>query len=161
MGQHKKWAEIKENLIQPDALAALNDIVSMLEVPHQAQELVSSEKTPTLSIAFPTYEQMVENWAEQKKLLPFLGPFIDTGINEIRRYAELCRRNKVYALAMSTSTALQSIFPALTGLFSVLNPTMKTSWMEKYWGLDAVKRARKWTEQAVCHPNTTHPNLEY
>ncbi|KAG2076651.1 hypothetical protein BDR04DRAFT_1204782 [Suillus decipiens] len=44
----------------------LHDIHQIIEVPHAAQELLTSEHTPTLSMALPTYELLQTKWTKLK-----------------------------------------------------------------------------------------------
>ena len=43
-------------------LNILRDIYQVLKVPHAAQELLSAERTPTLSLALPVYEILIDTW---------------------------------------------------------------------------------------------------
>jgi hypothetical protein len=89
-------------LLSEDVFIVLLDILDVLEVPHQAQELVSSERTPTLSIALPAYEKICEMWQNQRLVKLFLAPYITTGIEKITEYVLKSRANPMYRIAMST-----------------------------------------------------------
>jgi hypothetical protein len=103
MSEHPSWTELGPALLQPDVHNALIDILSVIEIPNDAQQLVSAEKTPTLSITIPTYETLIGTWELQAKsiALCFLRPFIRQGVEDMQHYMGAARSNKVYALAMS------------------------------------------------------------
>lgn len=82
-------------------MKVLIDIVEIIRVPHKTQELVSAEKTPTLSIALPAYEFLVLNWQQLQHDMPSFAPFIQKGIDKVTHYVLKSRQTKVYALAIS------------------------------------------------------------
>lgn len=40
----------------------LNDVLKVLDLTHQTQELLSSDKTPTLAFALPVYHALIHQW---------------------------------------------------------------------------------------------------
>lgn len=84
----------------------------MLEVAHSAQELLSAEKTPTLSVALPAYEIMVENLIMLQATIPELAHYIGVAIAKLQQYIALGRKSRIYALAMSKHSVVSS-FPRL------------------------------------------------
>ena len=50
-----KYDEIAHLALDDDTIRVLVDIRRFLYIPHVVQELVSAEKTPTLSIVLPMY----------------------------------------------------------------------------------------------------------
>jgi hypothetical protein len=99
-GNTNTIAEVCRHLLTPAQLDALDNIAEILLVPHQAQELMSAEKTPTLSMALPLYELLIKRWTLMKIEKPLYAPFIDIGIKKIVEYVELSRKSKIYALAI-------------------------------------------------------------
>lgn len=81
-----KNADISHHLLSEDEFDVLQDIHQVLEIPHVAQELLSAEKTPTLSMALPAYETLIELWKGQQKKIPELEYFIGIGIAKIEEY---------------------------------------------------------------------------
>jgi len=79
----------------------LYDISSILERPHATQELLSAEKTPTLPMALPAYELLLESWRNLQPVIPELSYYIGVGIEKIEEYVTKGRKSRVYALAMS------------------------------------------------------------
>ena len=96
-------------LFRPKEYEALHHIHQILEIPHKCQELLATEKTPTLSLALPTYEALVSMWKELAKEIPELSHYIGLGISKIMEYVSKGRRSRIYALAMSTMNSL--VFP--------------------------------------------------
>lgn len=92
-------------LFTPKPLIVLGDIHEILNLPHLCQELMASEKTPTLSMALPVYEQLVVNWRILANKRPELKHYINIGIEKIMEYMAKGRRTRVYALAMSMFTS--------------------------------------------------------
>ena len=78
----------------------LQDIHQILEVPHTAQELLSAECTPTLSLSLPVYEILIEQWKLLRVTIPELAHYIDIGIAKLKEYIGQARKSQIYALAM-------------------------------------------------------------
>ncbi|KAG8986201.1 hypothetical protein FRB94_003037 [Tulasnella sp. JGI-2019a] len=79
-------------------LWVLNDIVEILRIPYLAQEVLSSEHTPTLSIALPTYKLMLSGWWNLEKKFPNLKPAIQARLSKIEDYVAKARKSKIYTL---------------------------------------------------------------
>lgn len=82
-------------------LEALNDIIDILDTPHSAQQALSHEQAPTLSMALPAFELMLTGLKAKKAKYPRLSHAIEAGIEKLEDYIQKARQNKVYALAMS------------------------------------------------------------
>ena len=87
-------------LLSSDERKVLRDIYFILRLPHRAQEILSSEHTPTTSHALPIYETLIKSWERLKGLLPHLSGYIDVGIKKIREYLSLSRRTQIYAFSL-------------------------------------------------------------
>lgn len=81
-------------------LEQLINIHQILSIPHRAQELLSAEKTPTLSHVLPVFEALVQKFKELEDVFPELQHAIKEGTRKIEEYANKSRKNNVYALAM-------------------------------------------------------------
>ncbi|EUC59400.1 hypothetical protein RSOL_313270, partial [Rhizoctonia solani AG-3 Rhs1AP] len=103
------------NGVRPSARSSLMDILSVLSVVHSAQELLSAEKTPTLSLAFPVYESVVQAWLDLGPKIPELGTAIGAGIGKIREYVNRTKGARVHTLAM------------------VINPAIKFDFIHRWW----------------------------
>jgi len=79
----------------------LTDLYDILKLPHATQELLSAEKTPTLSFALPAFEILIDSLLQKQKVIPELSHFIGVGIFKIVEYSRKCRQSRVYALALS------------------------------------------------------------
>jgi hypothetical protein len=79
----------------------LTDLHEILKLPHTTQELLSAEKTPTLSFALPAFEILVDSLLQKQKVIPELSHFIGVGISKIIEYSRKCRQSRIYALVLS------------------------------------------------------------
>ncbi|KAG8729906.1 hypothetical protein FRC10_003305 [Ceratobasidium sp. 414] len=93
----------------------LQDILSVLRVAHNAQELLSAEKTPTLALAFPIYEAVIEHWEKLCAVIPELSHSITCGILKLQEYVTRTQDAPVHALAMA------------------INPSLKLDWIKEHW----------------------------
>ncbi|KAJ7721832.1 hypothetical protein DFH07DRAFT_867753 [Mycena maculata] len=98
---HPQQTQIAHLLFTTPQYQLLHDIQTILAVPHAAQELLSAEKTPTLSAALPAFEILLESWIDLQTKLPMLSHYIGVGIVKIQEYAAKGRKTRAYALAMS------------------------------------------------------------
>jgi hypothetical protein len=89
------------HLFKPTEYEVLHHIHQILELPHKCQELLATEKTPTLTLAVPIYEALVVMWKELAKAIPELSHYIGLGIAKIMEYVLKGRQSRIYALAMS------------------------------------------------------------
>src|SRR4051812_31592561 len=79
----------------------LNDILKVLDIAHQTQELLSSNKTPTLSFALPLYHALIDQWQGLRSALPALSHAIDAGIRKIESYIVKACSSPVHIVAMA------------------------------------------------------------
>ena len=79
----------------------LRDIHQIIEVPHTAQELLSSERTPTLSMALPAYELLERKWTQLQSTIWELSHYIGVGIDKLKQYVNEGRKTRIYAFSMS------------------------------------------------------------
>lgn len=95
-------------------LKVLQDIHDLLALPHQIQELLSTERTPTLALVLPAYEKMIVGLRNMQKTKRFkkLSHAIDAAATKLETYFAKIRKTRIIALAMG-------VFLSLT---SVLNP---------------------------------------
>ncbi|KDN38535.1 hypothetical protein RSAG8_09424, partial [Rhizoctonia solani AG-8 WAC10335] len=111
-----KNKEIFSDLIMSDLeFKVLQDILVCLNVPHSAQELLSAEQTPSLSLAFPVYDQLIYSWRQVGKRL---GPYeyaIECGVAKIEEYVARSRSSPIHIIAM------------------VMNPCIKYTYVDARW----------------------------
>lgn len=105
----------------------MTHIREILYVFHRAQELLSSERTPTLSLALPAYEILLQilRLYISRNIYPHLNFALTAAITKLEKYVELARQNTCYGLSM------------------LLNPTSKMAWMEKHWTKSEVDACRQ------------------
>ncbi|KAK6996343.1 ribonuclease H-like domain-containing protein [Favolaschia claudopus] len=115
-------------LFSEEQFQVLNDIQLILSLPHLAQELLSAEKTPTLSMALPAFELLLLNWLCLMEELPELAHYIGVGVHKIQEYVHKGRKSRIYALAMSTFQSIHCLH------FSI----------EEHWPREDAVQAEKW-----------------
>ncbi|KZV73488.1 hypothetical protein PENSPDRAFT_602738 [Peniophora sp. CONT] len=111
----------------------LDDIRHFLLYPHKVQELVSGEKTPTLSVVLPAYEELLSalRSASTSGRLIRLQKAVNVSIEKLETYLHKARRNPVYVLAMA------------------LNPMYKLEWMRNNWSAEDYQAARTTLRDAL------------
>ncbi|PBK81196.1 hypothetical protein ARMGADRAFT_948624, partial [Armillaria gallica] len=72
-------------------------------VPHQFQEQLSAEKTPTLCNMLPAFEAVSVLWKAQKDECPLLSYAINSDLQKLSEYKELTFNVPAYMLAMGMS----------------------------------------------------------
>ncbi|KAJ7120735.1 hypothetical protein C8R43DRAFT_1090881 [Mycena crocata] len=100
-----KQGEISWHRLSPITLQVLTDIRRFLQIPHIVQEIVSAEKTPTLSIVLPMYEKLILMLKDLAKQLDVLSLGINATIEKLEEYLNMSRRTRMYALAMAALAA--------------------------------------------------------
>ena len=96
-------SDLSDSLFNEHEISVLMDIHQVLEVAHKAQELLSAERTPTLSIALPAYELIIAKWKDLQQVIPELKSFIGQGIRKLKEYMSETRKTRMYAHAMGES----------------------------------------------------------
>lgn len=110
----------------------LQDLSAVLSVLHHAQQLLSAERTPTIALALPVYEAIIQALRRLRSVFPELEHAITPGISKIEDYVEKTRDVPVYALAMA------------------INPALKFEWMRKHWSALERERAVIAVKDRVC-----------
>lgn len=94
-------SDIAHHLLLPDQKSVLTHIYEIFDFPHRAQQVVSHENTPTVSIAMPAYALLVDAWKALRYDLPELQHYIDFGVTKVEEYVFKSRKSRIFALAMS------------------------------------------------------------
>ncbi|KAF5375571.1 hypothetical protein D9615_009215 [Tricholomella constricta] len=115
MLEKPKYTELQNLLLDDMQLRVLNDIRSFLYVFHTVQEVVSADKTPTLSVVLPLYEQLISMLRDLKRSIPNLAHVISASQDKLEEYLSKSRKTRIYSLAM------------------LINPTIKLQWAEMHW----------------------------
>ena len=105
----------------------LRDIHQIIEVPHMAQELLSSERTPTLSMTLPAYGLLTSKWTQLQSTIWELSHYIGVGLEAVHQQ----RTKNTYIWAFDEQVfSLLNMAPVLT--FSGPNYSCQhTSWHRK------------------------------
>ncbi|KAJ7894679.1 ribonuclease H-like domain-containing protein [Mycena olivaceomarginata] len=92
--------EIAHHSFDAMTLRVLSDIRRFLEVFHVVQEIVSAQKTPTLSMVLPLYENLIVMLRNLATDLDEISHAIEASIRKLEDYLSLSRRTRMYSLAM-------------------------------------------------------------
>ncbi|KAF5346326.1 hypothetical protein D9758_011523 [Tetrapyrgos nigripes] len=96
----------------------------VLKAFHVSQQIVSMQKTPTLSAALPAYESLLSNLKTLKTVYPYLSHMLMASIVKIEEYVDKARSTHMYSFAM------------------FVNPVSKTSWIEREWPAEQSEAAK-------------------
>jgi hypothetical protein len=110
----------------------LQDILTILNIAYEVQELLSSEQTPTLSLTFPLYDSLLNNWRAAIKLFPEYESAILAGIGKIEDYVLQSRSSPIHVLVM------------------VLDPSIKYGYIDTHWEPEEQATARTIVQNFVC-----------
>ncbi|QRW00609.1 hAT family dimerization protein [Ceratobasidium sp. AG-Ba] len=116
--------EMQIPVISQRQYEVLHDLLNVLAVLHSAQELLSAERTPTLSLALPVYEGLIQALKDCKIAFPVLQHAVESGIQKLEAYVAKTRGSPVYAYSMA------------------VNPCMKFRWIDQHWDRIARNTAR-------------------
>ena len=99
---HLRLRQVTLNLLQ--------DIREFLQAPHLVQEILSAQKTPTLSMALPGYEKLLVLLRLLKRKLWRIEHGIDASISKIEEYLQKARgENDVYVVAIGAPFTRHSV----------------------------------------------------
>jgi hypothetical protein len=114
------------------------------------QQQLSSEKTPTLCDAIPSFERLIKVWEDDQHQHPETSDIVQAGIDKLEGYSEQISDIPAYVLAMSSQFSLGFSVSLLTINSIVLNPSIKLGWLNKYMP-EKVAWAKKLLLQEVSH----------
>lgn len=75
-------------------------IREVVEIPHLAQELLSSDRTPTLAFSLPVFNKLITQWELKQQEFPLLSAPIQVGITKLKEYIAKTRESRIYAFAI-------------------------------------------------------------
>ena len=155
-----KHETLQHHALSKAQLKVLQDICEFLSYPHEVQQAVSAEKTPTLTHVLPLYEKLA--------LLYRLA---------VQKLPELCGARKAWQifkadmdnarLCLGNEYVRQFIlsFHIFICPFVVLNPTVGFKWMEENWTPEECTATKKVVIDAVstkittkCHQSDCNPS---
>ncbi|EDR13320.1 uncharacterized protein LACBIDRAFT_309052 [Laccaria bicolor S238N-H82] len=123
--------DLSSHLLPDNEINVLCHIHQILEIPHTAQELLSGELTPSLSMALPAYEDLLTKWKGLQMTIPELQHYINVRITKLEEYIGRARKTCIYVHAM------------------VVNPAMKFDWIKKNQLEEDYQNARQWVLESM------------
>jgi len=86
-------------------VCVVRHIREVVEIPHLAQEVLSTDRTPTLAFSLPIYDTIVRQWESKQQQYPLLAPAIQVGIAKLQGYITKAQESQIYAFAIGTRNA--------------------------------------------------------
>lgn len=96
-----KHARLRSHKLNAAQLHVLSNICDFLHSVHLVQEVLSAEKTPTLLMVIPTFENLVELLQLLRESLPKIAHSIIASIQKLTKYMLKACKTHIYLLAMS------------------------------------------------------------
>ena len=90
---------LEVRLTRPTGFLSTN----LSQVPHCAQQMMSSKHTPLLGNVVPTFEMFIAQWKALGEQLPRCAPYIDAGLECARKYYKRMGKTRAYTIAMRKS----------------------------------------------------------
>ncbi|QRW11789.1 AC9 transposase [Ceratobasidium sp. AG-Ba] len=109
----------------------LQGISTILTIAQRAESLLSAERTPTLSLALPVYDTVIDLWSECRTVFPELSSAIDAGIMKLEEYVHKSRRSPAHIFAM------------------FVNPSLKFDWFNRHFHPSTADQAYKAVEEKL------------
>lgn len=106
---HTSASTISKVSLEPHELDTLQDIHDVLEIFHSCQELLSSERTPTVSMVLPAFDELLKSLQAAQENHPELKHFIGVAISKIQDYLDKARKTRIYSLAMGMYTTIYNL----------------------------------------------------
>jgi hypothetical protein len=99
-------SELPSLVLNRAQVCVVEHIREVVEIPHIAQELLSTDRTPTLAFSLPVYDKVVSQWEAERQQYLFLAPSIQVGVAKLKEYIAKTRESRIYALrSVCTVTA--------------------------------------------------------
>jgi hypothetical protein len=95
-----RYEDIAHHQLSAKQYEVLNDIRMFLRIPHQAQQILSAEKTPTLCLALPLYERMISMFKNLERARPKIAHAVRSARVYLEDYLALSRKTRAYGLAI-------------------------------------------------------------
>lgn len=78
----------------------MRHIHEVVEIPHLTQELLSTDRTPTLAFSLPIYDKIIVQWESKQRQYPLLFSSIQVGIAKLKEYLAKTQESRIYAFAI-------------------------------------------------------------
>ncbi|KAH9946449.1 hypothetical protein B0H21DRAFT_693676 [Amylocystis lapponica] len=98
-----KQQTMSDVMPEKHVLDVLKDIRDFLEIPHIVQEVLSAERTPTLCMVLPAYENLMTALENLRSRTPKLHHAISATLLKLRVYYTSARQSDTCIIAMSES----------------------------------------------------------
>jgi hypothetical protein len=98
-------SELPSLVLNEAEVCVVKHIREVVEIPHLAQELLSTDRTPTLAFSLPIYDEIVRQWELKQRQYPLLAPSIQVGIAKLKEYIAKTQESRVYAFAIGMQCA--------------------------------------------------------
>jgi len=92
--------ELPSLVLNKAEVCVVTHIREVVEIPHLAQELLSSDRTPTLAFSLPIYDRIIHQWESKQQQYPLLAPSIQVGIAKLKEYIAKTQESRIYAFAI-------------------------------------------------------------
>jgi hypothetical protein len=109
---------------------------------------MSSESTPILAGAIPSFEMFMTKWEMLAEKFPRLEKWISIGLTWATKYYGRMDRTNAYIISMGEFLSFYMVQSA-DKYVQVLNPTIRMSWIRKHWDPDYVRNAEEMIKDTV------------
>ena len=93
-------SELTSLVLNKAQACVVRHIHEVVEIPHLAQELLSTDRTPTLAFSLPVYDRIVHQWELKQRQFPLLSRSIQVGISKLKEYIAKTHESRIYAFAI-------------------------------------------------------------
>jgi hypothetical protein len=121
----------------------------VVEIPHLAQELLSSDRTPTLAFSLPVYDRIITQWESKQSKFPLLFTPIQVGITKFKEYIAKTCESQVYAFATGTLHCGTTCFPLILPNPSLESVPQTAVDYRQLGGEESVEMVRGWVIEQV------------
>ncbi len=122
-----------------------------MQIPHEVQQIMSSERTPVLLGAIPAFEMFMTKWEKiaesDSEQLRHVKPLVEPGLEWATRYYSRMDGTKAYIISMCKSKC--TLLNHTNCTYSVLNPVIRMSWIKKHWSEEYIILAESQIKQTV------------
>lgn len=99
-------SEVPPLVLNEAEVCVVKHVHEVVEIPHLAQELLSSDRTPTLAFSLPIYDKIIRQWELKQQEYPLLARHIQVGIAKLKEYVAKTQESRIYAFAIGLFCAV-------------------------------------------------------
>ena len=93
-------SELPSLVLDKAQVCVAEHVREVVEIPHLAQELLSTDRTPTLAFSLPLYDKIIHQWELKQQQYPLLSPSIQVGIAKLKEYIAKTHESRTYAFVI-------------------------------------------------------------